>query len=399
LNLSNTYQFFTIVALLAFSACIERVDLESIANDEALVVDAMITDQIEVQEILISRVVSLTADSSSLPETNAEVWLSDNDLNRIDFVETNPGQYLTEIEFGAVQGSSYTLNITTSDGEQYSSIPETMINTPTIDSVYAEFEPVSTSNNENGGFINFFLDSRTNPTDNKYYRWVWEATYEISVPQPSRWLWTGGNTFIIRERSSINDSLQVELCWNKLESKELNIRELLSGENQIIKQPIYRFHSDSGYIKRQLSMNVKQYAISQESFRFWDLIVKNTDQGSLFDTQVGVVEGNINNINNPEETVLGYFEVVQEQSKRRFFVHQDFRQYGFVRSSQFVVECSDDDLEMTAVDQIGEFMEENKDAYTLCYFITAPPSAVFCRIRCAECTEYSNSNQMPEYWE
>lgn len=383
---------------LLITSCLEQIDLEQIGTEDLLVVDAMITDQSSVQVVKLSRTVPLNSTNSIRPETDAEVWMEGDDNTRLDFKESKSGIYRTEQKFGAKADVNYRLNILTASGNEYQSVVSKMTPTSPIDSVYAEFESFPTVLNSRGGFFNFYVDTRSNVNNNKYFRWFWYSAYEVVVPTPSRWLWTGGNTFVIRERGSINDSLQVEICYNYDSIREINVKNLLEGEKQLIRQPINRFHSDSASLKRRYSILVKQYALSEESYRFWNLIDESTNQGSLFDIQVGTIQGNIFNTNNSTETVLGYFEVVQEQSVRRFYTPRDFRFTTFREFNPNITDCSDEKPIVKEVYEIAEFMEANSEYYNLCYFTTFPPAAIFCKIRCSDCTQYANSNKKPDYW-
>ncbi|MEQ9117022.1 MAG: DUF4249 domain-containing protein [Fulvivirga sp.] len=378
--------------------CLEQIDLEQIGTEDLLVVDAMITDQLEIQQVKLTRTVALNSNNSMQPESNAQIWIEGNDNTRIDFIEDKLGTYKTEQPFAAKQNTNYTLRIITNSGREYQSATSIMTPTSPIDSVYAEFESFPTVLNSRGGFFNFYVDTRSNTQNNKYFRWFWYSTFEVVVPTPSRWLWTGGNTYVIRERGSENDSLQVEICYNSDTIRQINVKSLLEGEQEVIRQPISRFHSDSASMKRRYSILVKQYALSEESYRFWSLIDESTNQGSLFDIQVGTIQGNISNVNDGGEIVLGFFEVVQAQSVRRFYTPRDFRNTSFREFNPNVVSCSDEEPIAIELDKIGEFMEANKEYYTLCYFTTFPPAAIFCKIRCAVCTEYANSNNKPDYW-
>lgn len=389
-----------IVVLFLLIGCLEQIELEQIDSDQLLVVEATITDQPVKQQVRLSRTVPLNSDQIFVGLSDAEVWIEDDQGNRVNFSEVDPGIYETENTFSAQMGVSYQLNIETANGKTYQSEPSAMVRTSPIDSVYAQFTPFENQFNPGHGRFNFYLDARSNPSENRFFKWEWNSTYEVQVPQPSRWLWTGGETFIIRERGSVNDSLQVEICWNHNRSKNLLLEELLPGENQVIAQPLHQFNSlDSPQMKVRYSIEVKQYALTERSYNYWELVRESTSgSGFLFDTQVGSIRGNVFNPNNDSEIVLGYFDVLQEQSKREFFTPAEFRQKGFTAVKPFIVECADEDTVMTEIDQIGTFMEENQDRYTLCYFQTGPPKAIFCLLECAECTLYSNSNREPDYW-
>lgn len=397
MNKIRLYILFFLSPVL-LTGCLRQIDLEQIKSENLLVVDAMITDQPVKQHITLSRTVALNNTTPFSPETGAIVRLEGENSSSIHFQEVTAGHYETSFPFAAQLNVNYQLHIVTQNGREYQSKLASITPTPPLDSVYVEFESTPSPTNPFGGYFNFYVDSRTNPEQNKYYRWIWNSTYELTVPNPSRWLWTGGNNFILRELGSANDSLQVEVCWDTDTTKEINIKELLGGEKDIVRHPISRFHSDSGYMKIRYSIEVKQYALSEESYRFWNLVKESTNQGLLFDTQVGSIRGNIANITNDNELVLGFFEVVQEQSERKFYTPSDFHDQGFRVLDRHIIDCSGDEPVTSRIDEIGAFMQEHEYEYTLCYFITTPPSAAFCRIRCADCTYYAGSNKKPDFW-
>lgn len=386
---------------MLFHSCLEPVDLESVGQDNLLVVEGMITDQEEIQKVTLSKTVALTRNNAFAPETGAEVWVSDQNDNRIDFEEQESGVYETISPFSAQLDTKYQLHIIRKNETEYVSNVSTMVPTSPIDSVYAEFEHLPDPPfDPYKGYFNFYVDVNNNVNNNKYFRWIWNSTYQVNVPNPSRWLWTGGNNFIIRERGSENDHLQVEFCWSNDTATSLYLKELLPGETQVSKHRINRFSSvDNEEMKVRYSIEVRQYALSEESYRFWNLIDEsNAGQGFLFDSQVGSIKGNITNLDNSNEPVLGFFEVVQERKARRFYSPRDFITQGYLIANPFIVDCSEFEAVITEIDQIGEFMETNGDDYTICYFITAPPTVAFHLKSCAECTLYADSNQRPDFW-
>ena len=398
--MKNPIPYIAIVLMLAVIACVERIDLDRFGDTDLLVVEAEITDQQEFQEVKLSTTASLTAESAFMGLRGAEVWLTNLSGDRFDFFEQERGIYRSEMAFGAELGQQYQLHIELSGGQSYESAVVEMIPTSPIDSLYAEFTPLDDLFNPGNGDFDFYADTRQNSEENRFFKWEWNATYEVVVPTPSRYIWLGGNDFLIRERGSANDSLQEEICWKNERSTTILVEELLLGETEISRLPLISFNTlGDPRMKIRYSIELKQYALRQESYEYWNLIREsNGGGGFLFDTQVGTITGNIVNTNNSSETVLGYFDVLQEQSVREFFTPADFRKLGFVAVDRFVVDCSNFDLELTAVDEIGEFMESNGEAYNLCYFQTTPPAAVFCLKECSECTRYSDTNKRPDFW-
>lgn len=67
------------------------------------------------------------------------------------------------------------------------------------------------------------------------------------------------------------------------------------------------------------SILVKQRALTKEAYTYYDKLKKTTENlGGLFDPQPGQVTGNIKNLSNPGEVVLGYFSGGSEVSERIF---------------------------------------------------------------------------------
>lgn len=393
LKLYIAFSFFILLA----TSCLREIDLKEIETDELLIVDALITDQVVKQQIKLSITGSLESEHPFNPQSNAVVFIEDSDQTRFVFSESSPGIYISDQAFGAVSDKTYILTIQV-NGKTYKSDASIMSPTPPMDSIYMDFELESTFNNDFVGYFNVYADLNNNPDSHKHFRYTWNSVYELTVPMPSRWLWTGGNTFILREKGSDNDSLQVESCWTYDSIQTLDLVELIDGETSIIKHPIHRFHSSNSAMKIKYSIEVKQYALSEESFKFWKLIDKSIGTGFLFDTQVGTISGNVYNTEDRYESVLGFFEVVQEQSIRRIYTSRDFRKYNYLVGDRNIVDCSREEPVILELDELDEFMSKNSDYYTLCYFITSPPTVVFCRKRCSDCLEYGETNQKPEFW-
>ncbi len=67
------------------------------------------------------------------------------------------------------------------------------------------------------------------------------------------------------------------------------------------------------------SILVKQYALTPDAFNFYQNLKTNTEQlGSIFDAQPSEISGNIHNVNNANEPVIGYMSITNVQSLRIF---------------------------------------------------------------------------------
>ena len=396
-RIAKKYYLFLLV--FVFNSCIEEIDPEALRFDDLLVVEALITDQPVRQEVLLSRTSAIN-ESVNNQETGATVWMIDQNGERINFSEDGAGRYLSTSPYAAEIGGQLQLFINTGNGGQYESDVVTVQATSPIDSVFAEFTPEPLTRNLFAGRFSFFVDAKNNTEGNRYFRWKWNSTYEFSLRRPSRWLFVD-NEFIIRERGSENDSLQVEVCWQTQEGNDLFLQELQVLEAGVNKLPIYNFHSEEGFMKRGFSIEVKQYGLSRESYSFWSQIEETSqEQGSLADTQPGTIVGNIRSLNNSSELVLGLFEASQEVSVRRQYDRDDFFDDGFRVIRANLIDCLgvDSVTSLKTPEAVAATLEELGEEWVLTYFTDSPPFAYYFPIECSDCTLFG-TNQQPAFWE
>ncbi len=395
-NLARNTSWILLGSLAGIISCIRPVELNDIATDEVLVIEGLITDEDKRHEIKVSITTPLSTTDSILPVGNATVFVLENDDDRIDFTESTSGVYTSNESFGGVAGRTYQLFVNLTEGRTYESSVVTMQATPEIDSIYATFN-LNPINHPQGGDFEILIDSRANDTNTKYLRWTWQASSTLKVANPSRYEWLGGNDFVVRELGGDNSENQVEQCWINQPSTQVLVQEEPVEGLGFRGFQLHGFHSDTRAMSIDFGIEVKQYALSDESFTYWELLASTTQgSGFLFDRQVGSVQGNILNPENPEELVLGYFEAAEEKKLFRRFNHLEFGDAGFRRRSQFFVDCFDVQPMTSPPGELGLFLDEYHPDWQIAFFITNGP-AVFYPERCSNCTVFGD-NQRPDYW-
>ena len=111
-------------------------------------------------------------------------------------------------------------------------------------------------------------------------------------------------------------------CWNTNNPSQI----ILTSSEKLSADKIYfpiRYIAPQSYELSVLYyIHLKQYALSHDAYLFYQKMKKNTEQlGTVFDAQPSDISGNIHCINNPDEVVIGYVEVSQEQEKKLFISH------------------------------------------------------------------------------
>ena len=103
---------------MTLSACIEPFTAETQTFENALVVDALLTNELRRHTVKLSRTYTFESEGPTA-ESNAQVRISDDMGSSYLFSETDSGIYTSIEIFSAVPGRSYILDITTTDGKSY----------------------------------------------------------------------------------------------------------------------------------------------------------------------------------------------------------------------------------------------------------------------------------------
>ncbi len=308
------FLFFLLLLCFIINSCTEPYVLETNTYEEAIVVEATLTNELKKQEITITKT-SRFEDKKSKTESGANVYITDNTGTQYDFEEES-GKYISTTEFQAIQGKEYRLTITTSDGRTYLSSAETL---PPLNPIQDVAAAVEKKDSLRGVAIRVNSFDPTNTAN--YYRYEYEETYKIIAP---KWVATKA---ILGNNSNIElvpNPIDTKVCYSTKKNTELL---LVNTSRQIDKHLDYvvRFISDQNYIiSHRYSILVKQYVENIAAYTYYETLKKISESGSLLSPrQPGFLYGNLRSANNPSEKVIGYFDVASVSSKRIYFNYED----------------------------------------------------------------------------
>lgn len=306
---------FTFLLAILLSSCIERFYIDSETDFVGkIVINGTITDDGNVQEITISRSTSPELPQFS-PISGCSVQVNDDHGNSFYFYEnTELGHYEGNINPELMlQNAHYQLIVTTPDGKEYQSEIEELLPCPEIDSVYFALDTKKTTEADENG-LQFYLDFSASEQYGSFYRWELIETYEYHSTWPIfRYLDVDGyheggtdySYFICYQTEKIGDIFT-------LSTQELT-------KNEYKKYPLHFVNDHTQRLLYQYHLLVKQYSISEGAFHFWENLKKNNqEEVDLFSQQPANVQGNIFNVNDPSEVVLGYFGASSVKTKRTY---------------------------------------------------------------------------------
>lgn len=319
-TLKKIYQIILLIAVgTVISRCVEPFDAKTEIFENTLVIEATITNEFKKQEITLSR--TFRFEDLGLNhefEQNADVTIIDDAQNEYLFQETTPGKYVSITEFSAQINIAYQLYITTSDGRRYTSNPTSLPEPTPIHDIQAS--RIISSDNQEGMGIFVQYDPAQN---SKFYRYEYEEAYKIIAPK-----WKGVTIRFIGQGETITwpKGPDGRVCYKIEASDNLIINKLTGfGDGQVPKFPIRFINRDDYIISHRYSILIKQFAISKETYTYFETLKKFSGQDDIFSqTQPGFFNGNVYSENNADENVLGFFDVTSVSIERIFFDYIDF---------------------------------------------------------------------------
>ncbi|OOG74373.1 DUF4249 domain-containing protein [Algoriphagus sp. A40] len=303
------------ILLLIPIACIDPYEVEVPEGKELLSVDGLIHTGQGPHAITISRSTTYGSQFEGLirPVSGATVVVRDNE-GMVTFLEEGQearGSYFTPTGFRAQVGKSYTLQIQTTEGRVYTSLPERVNAVPEIEAITMKTVtvPVEGETNPRSGIQ--LISEINDPADqNNFYFWrSGRATYlQETYPE----------LYIIRPAKIPAPKACCNFCYitEPGSNQSLFIAQDDSFNGLSTRIPAAFIKDDGRRFIFKYRMELRQYSISQEAYRFLRLIKQQAEiSGSIFDPPPATIRGNIISLDNPDEEVLGYFIAAGETTK------------------------------------------------------------------------------------
>ncbi|WOK04766.1 DUF4249 domain-containing protein [Imperialibacter roseus] len=304
---------FYISFLLFLASCITPFDPDLTQENPKLSVEGTVTDLAGPYAIKLSYSTSYTSGDKKNENTirDAKVFISDSEGNEEELTYSgNAGTYVTAADgIQGVAGRYYTLRVELSNGKAYESYPELMPHAPEIDTLYAEYRDVT------GEFVqgefDVYLDATDPAEEENYYLWKWKhykrldycLTYIQNFPSPPTWY----------ARYCCDECFEIEACAGCV---NIGSDALVNG-GRISRVPLMSFEYDS---REPYYLQAEQYSLTESAYKFWktasDLI---NNAGGVFDKPPVTVKGNLFNVADPDEQVLGYFGASSVKVKAVYF--------------------------------------------------------------------------------
>ena len=293
--------------LLLCTHCSEVIDLKVNEQEQNIVIYGKVTDGTAGNELSIS--LTSEAGAEQEPIEGAQAVLLENNIPIGIYEPYEPGKYRLNLRGDSARaGQQYELSITLPDGRQFKSLPAIMPELAAIDKPRFDASVVDVTVNQAGllverNLIQLWVDTEIVDQENDFYlKWDIFETYSFQErfrvtnppePIPSCYI------------TNVTTGQEIYL-FNGAEIKVPEIRDQLLSTSEIDSRFAFDYY-----------FSVVQTTMDKQAFEYWTLVNEvSNSRGSIFDQPPAPVGGNFRNEEDPDELVLGYFEVVRSDTTR-----------------------------------------------------------------------------------
>jgi Domain of unknown function (DUF4249) len=337
----KNYLILIAISLLSMVACIREIEFKAEQEDfDTLVLDGSFTDRNGPHRIYLTHPNKYEVNSYSFVY-GAKIVIKDDignqELYKVNGDPTHPYFYeLPNTSFQGVAGRKYHLEVTLQNGKTYQTEPQEMPTRVKIDSipVVARVETkVSTVDlviEQKRATINAAL---TVPNDGKDYFFRWEA-HAVYV------------FYELRGNSPINLATGTCFVFDNFNEQIIAIQSLTGKNNQNVQVEVGSKDIDKSFHAEQY-ITMVQRSISKEAYNYWDKVKQiAAPAGNVFDLPPSEIKGNVFNPNDPNEKVLGFFEIAAVDTLRHKIGNRDL-------GSEFIVgdACFESNVYFTAASE------------------------------------------------
>ncbi len=307
------YQLGPFLFLIITFGCVEPYFPE--ASEEVgdiLVVDGFLNSTEQKARVKLSHATWLYSDSAFIPEKNAVVFLEEENGNSYPLSMTGVIYEASNIKVD--NSKNYRLYIKTKNGKEYRSDYIQPKPAPEFDSVTWKPSPEG---------VTIYVNSHDPKGSTQYYQWSYTETWAYTSEYYASYKLVNGLVYPLKESEIFY------YCWKTLESTEvLTTSTTQLSEDHVSNFPIIFIPKGTQRLSRAYSVLVRQKTLSEKTYNYLKQLERSTENlGGLFDPMPWQAEGNVRNINDSDEPVLGYFNASSVQEKRLTFSIHDFPTY------------------------------------------------------------------------
>lgn len=241
---------------------------------------------------------------------NANVYITSLEGEKYQFKHKASGRYFSDVEVVAIAGHTYTLHVEF-DGKIYESEPVKLIEEQDlvkIDKLHTKYaERLTYIYGDKGKRVlsgyDILVDFKDPAGIKNFYRWSFYQSYEVET-QPENYIDYNCRTC---PRPAPKDCCRS--CFLEDANDILNSANDYLRDGQNVQNQMTMFIPFFQYLSKKMVLTIYQHGISEKAYNFFKALHNQAEStGSMFDAPPTELKGNISNISNKTEQVIGFFE-------------------------------------------------------------------------------------------
>jgi hypothetical protein len=246
--------------------------------------------------------------------------------------------------------------------------------------------------------LQIYSNAHDDANHTRYYRLDYVETWKFHSAYSSSWK-SNGSSIVPRPPEE-----QVFFCFKSNASSNIILGSTAKLKQDILFQlPVTEIESTSEKIELKYSILLRQYALTAEAYKFWETLKKNTEQlGSIFDAEPTQLAGNIHNINDDNDVVIGFISAGAISSKRMFIANEQLpATFTTIYPYQCALDSSFYDEPKSHANTVQLNLVTGLEMPVSAIFSTAGPSPIGflgSDALCVDCTLRGTTKQ-PDFWQ
>jgi Domain of unknown function (DUF4249) len=313
-----------LLSYLAFSAClillprcVSEIDLGFPTPADFLVVDGILnfSKDADSSDLVVRLAQSNNTAIRPVGLGKAKMEVIVNNKDAYPLLERETGYYYLFNKNIFKVGDTYKLRFQIGS-DNYESTQEILPDSVVMDKAYGEAKAGRTS----ATATELFVDLTDNPNQKNYYRWAitqWEKqSYCLYCYRQGRSPESCSDDMYAPNGISITRNPPCDgNCYDILRFTPNNsISDVFINGKSLLKKSIgfvpYNFYTPS-------LIEVKQSSLTPQYFAFLEILRSQAEStGGLADTPAALLVGNVKNLNNPSQKIVGYFSVTNNSVRR-----------------------------------------------------------------------------------
>lgn len=314
-----------VVFPIVFVTCVDPVEPEFEFRDGIVFVEGFVSTNVGASFVSISESVTDFGVYKTTAVTGATVSFKNTNTGEIVLLTENIGSYVPPANFEAAVGETWELDIIMSDGAEYVSTPETILEPVVLSDINVSYNPELLFREASGKFVpgHSVSVSFDDPGDQEnYYYWTWRSFENLDICEICK-------DGIFRNGACVPYSppgtgpkpyynyLCDTECWKIRFPESISIfdDQLTNGKTT----------SDLSvgnvllYTKEDIVIEVQQFTLTPAAHKYFKVLKDVVDNNSGFNAPPpAALVGNMRNLGDDEEFVLGRFTAASTSVKSIF---------------------------------------------------------------------------------